>query len=85
MFSICYVQHSLKIAITPTTLEEQELRDALKGIIVKAQEHASLAFETDITLAFEDLTGSHESQFVKTISEYDEDYEHADEGGGYYW
>lgn len=73
------------IAITPITREEQELHDALSDIIVRAQEQASFAFETDVVLEFEDMAGPHEPQFVEPRSEYDEDYESADcvplEGG----
>ncbi|GJQ68903.1 hypothetical protein Trydic_g6094 [Trypoxylus dichotomus] len=67
---------STNIVVTRIAREEQELHDALRDIIARAQEQPMLAFETEAVLEYEGCAASHEPQFVEPRSEYDEDYEH---------
>ncbi|GJQ79376.1 hypothetical protein Trydic_g16235 [Trypoxylus dichotomus] len=64
------------IATIPLTPQESELHDALKNIIVFAQQDAIFSFQDVTALEFEELAEPHEAQFVEeTVEDEEDNYE----------
>ncbi|GJQ71993.1 hypothetical protein Trydic_g3097 [Trypoxylus dichotomus] len=61
------------IATIPLTAQESELHDALRNIIISAQQDAMFSFQDVTALEFEELSEPHEAQFVEETAEDEED------------
>ncbi|GJQ70578.1 hypothetical protein Trydic_g22977 [Trypoxylus dichotomus] len=57
------------IATIPLTPQESEVHDALKNIIVSAQQDAMFSFHDVTALEFEELAEPHEAQFMEETAE----------------
>ncbi|GJQ66087.1 hypothetical protein Trydic_g5768 [Trypoxylus dichotomus] len=70
IFATFQVTNTATIPLTP---QESELHEALKNIIVSAQQDAMFSFQDVTALQFEELAEPHKAQFVEGTAEDEED------------